>query len=174
MIKFQTNIFNKIFLLMLLLKVQNKDVGFYTILFWILHTENPKKSDLYHPPERSKAKVIKVPCLCSFWPLFYDFLVSSTTVSTWHDIFWLMSDFVHLLSKRKQVRSFWKCTFTVATRCNHFNVQIFTEFFYLCICISSFSHKNNLRKRHQNCHGSVLLTEIILQKAPLLFIYLNL
>ena len=44
-----------------------------------------KKSDLYHPPGRSKAKVTKVPCLCSFWPLFYDFLVSSTTVSTWHD-----------------------------------------------------------------------------------------
>ena len=44
-----------------------------------------KKSDLYHPPERSKAKVTKVPCLCGFWPLFYDFLVSSTAASTWHD-----------------------------------------------------------------------------------------
>ena len=131
-----------------------------------------KKSDLYHPPERSKAKVTKVPYLCGFWPLFFYFLVSSTTVPTWHDTFWLMSCFVHLLSKRKQVRSFWKHTFTVAIRCNLFNVQIFTKFFYLCICISSFSQKNNLRKRHQNCHGSVLLTEIISQKTPLLFIYL--
>lgn len=43
MIKFQTIIFNTILLLMLLLKVQNKNAGFYTILFWILQTENSEK-----------------------------------------------------------------------------------------------------------------------------------
>ena len=42
----------------------------------------------------SKAKVAKVPYLCGFWPLFYDFLVSSTAVSTWLDTFWLMSGIV--------------------------------------------------------------------------------
>ena len=43
MIKFQTNIFNIILLLMLLLKVQNKNVGFYTILFGSSNIEMGKK-----------------------------------------------------------------------------------------------------------------------------------
>ena len=40
------------------------------------------KNGLHQTPPRSKAKVTKVPYLCDFWPLFFYFLVSSTTVST--------------------------------------------------------------------------------------------
>ena len=38
------------------------------------------KNGLHQTPPRSKVKVAKVPYLCDFWPLFFYFLVSSTTV----------------------------------------------------------------------------------------------
>ena len=72
MIKFQTIIFNTILLLMLLLKVQNKNAGFYTILFWILQTENSEKKRPLSSSHEESDKDRKSTVFIQFMDVFND------------------------------------------------------------------------------------------------------
>ena len=97
------------------------------------------KNNLRQTPSKSKAKVVKVPYLCGFWPLFYDFLVSSTTVSTCVETSELLSFLTRWFVETYQwitasplyvfgIVNFWN---NLLTSTYHFNDKLFRSHFQL-------------------------------------------